>query len=271
MDTTHSTSIASSPQEVDQLISILRQWGIGYLAGGHDLSSDDRAAGHQAMVTLVKRLAQCDDPRIRDASVSLFLLHPEFAAPILEAMQGSEPQLAEKIGILALATLYLQRLWSIRLTLALGHPPAFPEQPFAFLWHNHHLPPPSYHDGKGGLLALQTLLQERSGLPLNYVGDWQNQIDHLLYQQEHHYPPSVVPPIQLLEHENGDEQEYTMSMRPPVDKAQIENFLKNLGRTFHKPGRLYLVGGAALVHMGVRQGFTEDIDVQVLGENSGEM
>ncbi len=272
MDATLNTSIASSPEEPDQLISILRQWGIGYLVGGYDVHPSLRATDRQAMVGLVQRLAQCDTyPRIRDASVSLFLLHPEFADAILEAIQTSEPELAEKIAVLTLATLYLQRLWSIRLTFALGHPPAFPEQPFAFLWRNRHLPPLAYHDGKWGLVALQTLLRERSDLPLNYIGDWQNQIDHLLYQQEHHYPPSSVPSLQLLEHEYEDEQESAMSMRPPVDKAQIENFLKNLGRTFRKPGRLYLVGGAALVHMGIRQGSTEDIDVQAFGENSGEM
>src|SRR6266700_104757 len=272
MDATLNTSIASSPEEPDQLISILRQWGIGYLVGGYDVHPSLRATDRQAMVGLVQRLAQCDTyPRIRDASVSLFLLHPEFADAILEAIQTSEPELAEKIAVLTLATLYLQRLWSIRLTFALGHPPAFPEQPFAFLWRNRHLPPLAYHDGKWGLVALQTLLQERSDLPLNYIGDWQNQIDHLLYQQEHYYPPSSVPSLQLLEHEYEDEQESAMSMRPPVDKAQIENFLKNLGRTFRKPGRLYLVGGAALVHMGLRSGTTQDIDVEVSEDTTDEI
>jgi hypothetical protein len=38
-----------------------------------------------------------------------------------------------------------------------------------------------------------------------------------------------------------------------------------------KPGRLYLVGDAALVHAGVRPGFTVDIDVQVGGKNEGEL
>lgn len=62
-----------------------------------------------------------------------------------------------------------------------------------------------------------------------------------------------------------------MSMRPSVDKRAIESFLQQLGRTFRKPGRLYIVGGAALVHAGVRPGFTQDIDVQVSGANEGEM
>src|SRR6266702_2159679 len=62
-----------------------------------------------------------------------------------------------------------------------------------------------------------------------------------------------------------------MSMRAGVDKAAIESFLQQLGRAFRKPARLYLVGGAALVHLGVRPGFTQDIDIQVSGANEGEL
>lgn len=125
---------------------------------------------------------------MRDASISLFLLHPEFADSILEALQESGPEVAEQIVVLTLATLYLQRLWSIRLTLALGHPPSFPEQRFAFLWRSRNLPPPACHFGQGGLLALQDYEQKRTGLPFTYIGDWQNQIDLLLFQEEakHH-------------------------------------------------------------------------------------
>jgi hypothetical protein len=60
-------------------------------------------------------------------------------------------------------------------------------------------------------------------------------------------------------------------MRQSVDKAAIESFLQQLGRTFLKPARLYLVGGAALVHLGVRPGFTQHIDIQVGGVNEGEL
>lgn len=62
-----------------------------------------------------------------------------------------------------------------------------------------------------------------------------------------------------------------MSMRPNVGKSQIEDFLKNLGRAFRKQGRLYLVGGAALVHLGVRTGSTDDIDIEIRSANEDEM
>ncbi|HEY1349425.1 MAG TPA: DUF6036 family nucleotidyltransferase [Ktedonobacteraceae bacterium] len=53
-----------------------------------------------------------------------------------------------------------------------------------------------------------------------------------------------------------------MSMRPRVGQQEIEQFLVQLGRT-RQPGRLYLVGGAALVHRGIRPGQTLDIDIQI--------
>ncbi|MBV9707698.1 MAG: hypothetical protein JO125_09855 [Chloroflexi bacterium] len=173
-----------------------------------------------------------------------------------------------------LATLYLQRLWSIRLTLALGRIPCFPEQPFASLWQSRQLPPPAYYDGKWGLLALQEYEQKRTGLPLNFLQDWQNQVDHLLYQEEAKHHQTMDVSFILTDDTSPSEYEYeetTMSMRPNVDKAAIEAFLTRLGQTFHKPGRLYLAGGAALVHLGIRPGFTQDIDIQVAGPHEGDL
>jgi hypothetical protein len=264
----------SAWDEADQLISILRAWGIDYLVGdGHQVSAVDMAQDHQTAVRLIRRLAQCEYPRVRDASISLFILHPEIVPAVLEAIETSETAIAEQIITLTLATLYLQRLWSLRLTIALGHEPSFPEQPFAHLWQARHLPPPWYHHGKWGLLALQEFEQGRTGLPLNFLHDWQNQVNHLMLQEEPQYRHPAVSGNRFF---NEDEQQYKvedseMSMRPRVDKARIEDFLKNLGRNFRKAGRIYLVGGAALVHSGVRSGSTVDIDIEISGENEGEM
>lgn len=274
MSVTSSIQPNSSWDEADQLISILRTWGIGYLVGeDRPVSPSDTARDQQSAVTLIRRLAQCEYPRVRDASISLFLLHPELAPAVLDAVQTSEPAVAEQITTLVLATLYLQRLWSLRLMMALGHEPSFPEQPFAHLWKSRHLPPPSYHDGKWGLLALQEAEQRRTGLPLNFLHDWQNQVDHLLLQEEPYYRHPAVPIKQLLK---KNEQQYIledieMSMRPKVDKAAIDSFLNALGRVFRKPGRLYLAGGAALVHRGVSAGSTQDIHIEISGNNEGEM
>ncbi|TMC14233.1 MAG: hypothetical protein E6J34_23890 [Chloroflexi bacterium] len=53
-----------------------------------------------------------------------------------------------------------------------------------------------------------------------------------------------------------------MSMRPRSGRPEIEQFLIQVGRT-RQPGRLYLTGGAALVHRGIRSGRTLDIDIQI--------
>ncbi len=232
MNTILNAQTDSSWEEADQLISILRRWGIGYLVGeNHPVNSCDMATDQHSAVALVKRLARCEYPRVRDASISLFLLHPELAPAVRQALEKSEPAAAEQIAILTLATFYLQRLWSLRLTMALGHAPGFPEQPFTSLWRSRHLPPPAYHDGKWGLVALQEAERRRSGLPLNYIGDWQNQVDHLLRQEEAYHREASGAVRELLEKKNEDEEEFEieMSMRPNVDREQIENFLKNLG------------------------------------------
>jgi hypothetical protein len=269
MNTTRS-NLPDSWNEIDELIGLLRAWDISYLVGlDHSDSPSKIERDQQSAVVLIQRLAQCDEyPRVRDASISLFILHPELADVVLQALQESDYQIAEQIAVLTLATLYLQRLWSLRLTIALGHNPSFPEQRFEFLWESRNLPPPAYHYGKYGLLALQKAEQRRTGFPFTYIGDWQNQVDQLLLQEEakHHQIPLLLP-----QEEKQYGQELHMSMRPAVDKAAIESFLQQLGRTFLKPARLYLVGGAALVHLGVRPGFTQDIDIQVGEVNEGEL
>lgn len=268
--------------EVDGLIALLRAWGIHYLVGmEHPAGSPtpkftDDQHDQQSAVAFLQRLAQCHDyPQVRDAIISLLLLHPELASAVQQALQESEPGVAAQITTLVLATLYLQQLWSIRLTIAFGHPPVFPEQPFTNLWESRHLPPPADHNGLYGLIALQELEQRRTGLPFTFAGDWQNQADHLLRQEETRHRPfpqhQILPMLDLLMETTRERQEPAMSMQPGVDKTAIESFLRQLGKAFHKPARLYLVGGAALVHAGVRSGTTQDIDIQVGALNEGDL
>lgn len=270
MTTTLNNQLAlRGDEEPDRLISELHAWGINYLmAGSHPIS----AAGHMSPVELVKRLAQCEYPRVRDASISLYLLHPELADTVLEAYRSSEPAVAEQLAVLTLAALYLQQQWFFRLALAFGYVPDFPEHRFVHLWQDRHLPPPQCRYGKAGLVALQEAEQQRRGLPLNFICDWQNQIDHLLIQEGSKHRKSAVP-ISLLELRDEEEgQECSeMSMRHDATKADIEKFLKALGKAVRKPGRLYLAGGAALVHMGLRPGSTLDIDVVIETTDEDEM
>src|SRR5207244_7990237 len=130
-------------------------------------------------------------------------------------------------------------LYTGKITLCPENTPSFPEQLFFPLWQSRYLPAPACHQGEAGLIALQEAEQRRLGLPLNFIGDWQNQIDHLLLQEEAKHHLAAVP-IQLPEpwHKKIDRQECSaMSLRHTVTKADIEKFLNALGKSFHKPGR----------------------------------
>ncbi len=168
--------------EVNTLITLLHTKGISYLMGnGAPLRTDD---GMVDPVQLIQRLAACGYPLVENASISLFLLHPDLAPAVVEALQSSERDIAENIAVVTLATLYLQQWWFFRLAFALGRLPAFPEAPFVALWEQRHLPSPLSGYGLDGLLALQEYQQQRYGVPLNFLDDWQNQINHLLAQEE---------------------------------------------------------------------------------------
>ena len=168
--------------EVNALISILHTQGISYLMGGDSSLSD--AGANVDPIHLVQRLAACGYPLVENASIALFLLHPELALCVVEAFQSSEEDIAENIAVVTLATLYLQQWWFFRLTFALGRLPSFPEAPFVSWWQDRHLPSPGSEYGRQGLLALQEYQQQRYRVPLNFLDDWQNQIDHLLAQEE---------------------------------------------------------------------------------------
>ncbi len=168
--------------EVDALIALLQAEGISYLIGdGSSVSKENKSIDP---VPLIQRLATCSYPLVENASISLFILHPDLAPSVVEALQCNQDDIAENIAVLTLATLYLQEWWFFRLTFALGRLPCFPEAPFVSLWEERHLPSPRSGYGLQGLLALQEYQQQRYGVPLNFLDDWQNQINHLLIQEE---------------------------------------------------------------------------------------
>lgn len=168
--------------EVNSLIALLNSWGVHYLIGSDEPANE--SIQEIEPVHLIQRIAACGYPLVRDASISLFILHPELAPAVVDALQSSEPDIAEELAVVTLATLYMQQWWLFRLTFALGRLPSFPEEPFAALWEERGLPPPRSGYGLNGLLALQEYQQRRYDAPLTFLGDWQNQINHLLAQEE---------------------------------------------------------------------------------------
>jgi hypothetical protein len=167
-----SMNIGFDWEEVDSLIGILYTQGISYLIGDGSSCSNDH--GNVDPVHLIQRLAACGYPLVENASISLFILHPELAPSVLEALQSSEDETAENIAVVTLATLYLQQWWFFRLAFALGRLPCFPEAPFVSLWEDRHLPPPDSGYGLHGLLALQRCghpSKEARPTPASFVTD----------------------------------------------------------------------------------------------------
>jgi hypothetical protein len=162
----------------------LNAQGIFYLWGSDVPINVD--GGTIDSVKLLQRLVTCGYPLVENASISLLILHPDLAPAVVEALRSSEQEVIEKLAVITLATLYLQQWWFFRLTFALGQFPSFPEAPFASLWEERHLPSPFPSYGLDGLLALQEYQQHKFGAPLNFLDDWQNQINHLLAQEEAH-------------------------------------------------------------------------------------
>ncbi|GAC1393526.1 MAG: hypothetical protein NVS4B11_29710 [Ktedonobacteraceae bacterium] len=85
---------------------------------------------------------------------------------------------------------------------------------------------PSYHNGEWGLVALQAFEQKRTGMPFNFIGDWQNQLDHLLWQEEERHRTQTVSLTQLLEYMKDDaSQESTQQMQINVEFASPKDFI----------------------------------------------
>src|SRR5713226_1602225 len=64
------SNLPDSWNEVDQLISLLRSWGVNYLVGlNHTANRRVSPTEQMSAVELIRRLAHCDEyPRVRDAT-----------------------------------------------------------------------------------------------------------------------------------------------------------------------------------------------------------
>ncbi|HLZ62207.1 MAG TPA: hypothetical protein VKR06_35120 [Ktedonosporobacter sp.] len=85
-------SIEFDRHAVDALITILQAKNLSYLIGDGSSGSQDE----NDPVHLIQRLAGCGYPLVENASISLFILHPELAPSIVEALQQSEPEIGQQ-------------------------------------------------------------------------------------------------------------------------------------------------------------------------------
>jgi hypothetical protein len=128
----------------DRLVAALRQRGVDYLAPSDAQGAplDDAA--------LIAALAAHDDPRLRQALIALFLVHPELAS-LVPALRPTlaEPAATELVAHY-MAAVYLQSMWAIRLGHYQAPLVALPDYYSRELG----LPHPDELYGRAGLYAL---------------------------------------------------------------------------------------------------------------------
>ncbi|WIG60701.1 MAG: hypothetical protein OJF49_003449 [Ktedonobacterales bacterium] len=314
----HTTTARETPEHTtyhaatSHLLAELHAHGLHYLINA-ELRDDSGKNDEQQPLTpgaLLTQLAQSPDPRVRDSIIGLLFLHPRFAVATADVRTTAPDQAKEQVMTLLLAALYLQRIWRLPLTLALGHAPRIPERRFAADWRVRGLPAPVVAYGEAGLQALAAYERQRTGVLANYVADWQNQLDHVLAQEgqcrewrpsqmlprasqrfiwttaasqrtiqrtsrhAHAVSPRATTGKMAADVRAGTAEEHSMSLRPDVTHSDIERFLQELGRRVrHAAGRIYLAGGAELIHSQVRgQGAsTADIDLKLAVSDEQEV
>src|SRR5579863_9702642 len=68
-----------------EVLAELRGWGIRYLSAREDAPADVRYTTPWPAARLFVELARAAEPRMRDAAISLLLLHPELAGAFDDA------------------------------------------------------------------------------------------------------------------------------------------------------------------------------------------
>lgn len=278
-----SQAIQPVATDLPRLLAELRAWGITYLTS----APPDTKLSPLSPMELLAALAQIAEPRVRDATIALLLLHPDLAPDVGRVVETARNQfrdaIAEQEITLMLAALYLQRMWSWRLTRTIPGRVVLAETPFAAYWRARHLPNPARDFGVPGLRQLAAYERQRTGGMADYAGDWLNQMRHLLHQEWTRRQSGEAPAthdassqedatILAAAGEQVDLESDDMSLRPDVSRDQIEQFLREFGQLVHHPGRVYLVGGAALIHHNVRGpgATTVDIDLRLVVDDEQE-
>jgi hypothetical protein len=135
---------ATAVRERERLVAALRERGVDYLA------PSDAAGDPLADEELIASLAAHDDPRLRQALIALFMLHPELAPLAPPLCVRLAPAAAVELTAHYLAAVYLQSMWRIRLDHYLPPTPDLPDYFSASLG----LPDALDEYGKAGLYAL---------------------------------------------------------------------------------------------------------------------
>lgn len=154
----------------ETLVAALRARGVDYLAPseaqGEPLSDE----------ALIASLATHDNPRLVQALIALFMLHPELA-PLVPSLRGRLGAVAH-VELLAhyMAAVYLQSMWRIRLNHYLPPTPDLPDYFSAELG----LPDRDDEYGKAGLYALAGWHSAHAPKRANHLSEYEGVAELLL-------------------------------------------------------------------------------------------
>jgi hypothetical protein len=154
----------------ETLVAALRERGVDYLAPG------DAQGEPVSDEALIAALAEHDDPRLRQALIALFMLHPQLAplVPPLRVRLGA-PAAVELLAHY-MAAVYLQSMWRIRLDHYLPPTPDLPD----YFSQSLGLPGPDDEYGKAGLYALAAWHSAHAPGRANHLSEYEGVAELLL-------------------------------------------------------------------------------------------
>jgi hypothetical protein len=160
----------SEAAERERLVAALRLRGVDYLAPSDAAGAllDDEA--------LIAALAEQADPRLRQALIALFILHPELAPLVPSLCARLAPPAVVELTAHYQAAVYLQCMWRIRLNHYLPPTPDLPDYFSASLG----LPDPLDEYGKAGLYALADWHSAREPWRANHLSEYEGVAELLL-------------------------------------------------------------------------------------------
>jgi hypothetical protein len=154
----------------DRLVAALRARGVDYLA------PSDARGEPLADATLLASLAAHDNPRLAQALIALFMLHPELAPLVPPLRARLSPAARVELVAQYMAAVYLQTMWRIRLS---HYWPPTPDLPDYFSGELG-LPDRSDEYGKAGLYALAEWHAAHAEGWANHLSEYQGVAERLL-------------------------------------------------------------------------------------------
>jgi hypothetical protein len=157
------------------LVAALRRHGVDWLA-----PSDAENGESIEPTSLLGSLALHEDPRLRSALTGLFLLQPDLAEVVPDALAGITEAHWESgvVELLAryMAAVYLQRMWRTRLQLYLGEVADLPDKYSMMM----DLPSANVDFGKPGLHALADWHQRETGEVYNRLAEYNRELEFVI-------------------------------------------------------------------------------------------